>query len=70
MGFFLEGKPKLKQNYTVTESDIRGYFRLGTPLSHSQIKLPYCVKILVHLKTINFPFVTNGKLIVPRCPNT
>ena len=36
---------------------------------HIIIRL-YFDQILGHLKIINFPFGTNGKFIVFRCPNT
>ena len=43
---------------------------LGVPIfKHIIIKLQ-CAQILGHQKIINFPFGTNGKFIIFKCPNT
>ena len=42
----------------------------GVPIfKHIIIRLQYA-QISGHLKIINFPFGTNGKFIIFRCPNT
>ena len=43
---------------------------LGVPIFIHIIISLKCAHILGHLKIINFPFGTNGKFIIFRCPNT
>ena len=46
------------------------WWLLGVPIiEHILIRMWFAL-ILGHLKIMNFPFGTNGKFIIFRCPNT